>query len=454
MSETAWEDWIDSDPEPDAHIEVLDHLIARLLEEEQAGPQWWRLSDEQVLAELERLQARLTMLQARRLALLAEAEKREATLRLAGLDTASWVADHNTHTARGARQEVRLAVQLLQQPLVAGAMSQGRLSLEQVRVITAGLDRLPDGLDEGARERVEQHLVGLGAEFGPYGLSRLVNRAVEVVAPDVGEDADRRAVERLEAEQRRTRHVTWWHDPEDGSVQLKAKLPAVAGQKLIGLLRVLTASARKSAALAGMELSKGQANADALVLLAEHYSGCAGTERAAGERARILVTIPYETLIGRLGTATLVDSSQTITARQARLLACDAGILPMVMGAHDPVPLDVGRRRRLFTGALRDVILARDQGCAFPGCDRPPADCDIHHVVPWHQGGSTSYDNGVTVCSFHHHLVEPDPAARAESQWQIRFCPNGRPQFGAPEGRGAPPGQRRWRQHHRYATLS
>jgi len=452
-----WEAWIDTDPEPDAHVELLDHLIEKLLAEEAAGPQWWRLSDEAVLAELERSQAErsqaeLARVQARRLALLAEAEKREATLWLTGLPTASWLADHRTHTARAAREEVRLAVRLGQQPLVAKALSQSRLSLEQARVISAGVDRLPVELDRDQRERVERHLVGLGREFGPYGLSRLVNRAVEVVAPEIVEEADRRAVERLEAAQQRGRYLSWQHDPDDGSLILRCRLPVVAGQKLVGMIGALAAAARKSAALVGVELDKGQANADALVTLAEHYAGCRKARRNGAERSRLLITVSYDTLVGGVGTATLVDSDQKITAHQARVLACDAGLLPVVMGGGS-VPLDVGRAKRLFTGPLREVIRARDQGCAFPGCDRQPAECDVHHITPWQLGGATSYANGVTVCTFHHHLVEPDPNPPPATQWAIRFNNRGHPEFGAPEGTGAPPGQRRWRQHHRYTTI-
>jgi hypothetical protein len=445
--------WIDNDPEPDAHVELLDRMIERLLAEEDARPQWWRLTDKAMLAELERLQCELATLQARRLSLLAEAEKREATLKLTGLPTASWLTDHNTHFAKTARDEVRLAVTLEQQPLVRDAFSRGGLSIEQVKVISTGINRLPEELDSDQRERVEDHLVRLGAEFGPSGLARLVNRAVEVVAPQVAEDADRKAVERMEAEQQRGRYLTWHHDPDDGSVVLRGKLPAVAGQKLIGLVRVLATSQRKSAALVGVEVSRPQANADALVVLAEHVTGCTASRREGAERARLLVRIDLDTLLAGLGTATLVDNGQPISAREARLLACDAGILPVVMGNTSSVPLDVGRKKRLFTGTLRNLILARDQGCAFPGCDRAPAECDLHHPHPWNQGGRTSYTNGVTVCSYHHHLVEPDPNAPPGSQWAIRYDTRGNPEFGAPEGLGAPPGQRRWRQHHRYTTL-
>jgi len=72
----------------------------------------------------------------------------------------------------------------------------GELSLEQARAIVHGFDRLPRDLDSDQREAVVAQLVELGHEFGPYGLSRLVNRVVEVVAPEVAEDADRRAIER------------------------------------------------------------------------------------------------------------------------------------------------------------------------------------------------------------------------------------------------------------------
>ncbi len=447
------EAWIDNDPEPDAHIEVLEHLVERLLAEEAAGPQWWRLTDSAVLAELERLQVELTRLQARRLALLAEAEKREATLRLTGLPTAGWLSDHNTHGARSAREEVRLAIRLTQQPLVAGAMARRTLSIEQAAAITSGVERLPDGLGQEQRRQVEQHLVELGREFGPYALARLANRAVEVVAPEIAEDADRRALDRMAAAQQRGRFLTWHHDPDDGSLLLKGKLPAVAGQKLVGLLRAIATNQRNSAALAGLEVDRSQANADALVVIAEHFAGCRTSRRRSGERARVLVRIDYDTLLSRLGAATLVEPDQPLSPREARLLACDAAILPMVMGSTSSVPLDVGRSRRLFTGTLRDLVLSRDQGCAFPGCDRSPAECDIHHPTPWWAGGATSLHNAVTQCSYHHHLVEPDPHQPPETQWAIRFDEHGFPEFGAPEGLNAPPGQRRWRQHHRYATL-
>lgn len=436
------------DPSPDDPALVLDALIAFGSEEDVLEP--WRLTDKRLLNELERTQLRATREQARWLALLAEAERREVTLRQLGLPTAGWLADRNSHWARSAREEVRFAVRVDEQPQVAEALAQGQLSLEQARVIVHGLDRLPRDLDSSQREAAVAQLVELGHEFGPYGLSRLVNRVVEVVAPEVAEDADRRTIERIEAEQERDRYLSWRKDA-DGAFVFRGKLGKLAGQQLVGVLRSLASRQRKAARAAGNEMSWTRAQADALVELASHFGSCQRLPRLGADRPRILVAVDLDVLKGKLGTATLLNTGDRITAGEARRLACDAEILPVVMSGKS-VPLDLGRRRRLFTGHLRALLIKRDQGCAFPGCDRGPEECEAHHLVSWFLGGRTELRNGVLLCAFHHHLVEPNPNGPPDQQWLIRLNSNGRPEFGAPVGLGASPGERRWRLHHRYAS--
>lgn len=437
------------DPWPAEPALLLDALVAAIADAAPEELEPWRLTDRRLIAELAAAQVYATRAQARWLALLAEAEAREATQRELGLQTANWVTNQNTHWARSARDEVRFAVRLAEAPVVGTALGRGDVSLEQARVIVTGLSRLPAELDANQREQVAAHLVGLAGEFGPYGLSRLANRAVEVVAPQVGEDADRHALDRIEAEQERDRYISWRRDP-DGAWILRGKLGKVAGAQVIGLLRALASRHRTAVLLASQEISHAQAAADALVTLADHYSSCGKAPQHGADRPRILVNIDYDTLVGKLGTATLLNTGDRITAREARRLACDAEILPVVMGG-DSVPLDVGRERRLFTSTLRQLVIRRDQGCAFPGCDRGPADCQVHHIVSWYLGGVTSLSNGVMLCTFHHHIVEPDPND-PNAGWLIRLDARGNPQIGAPPGRGAPPGERRWRQHHRYRT--
>jgi hypothetical protein len=437
------------DPCPGDAALILEALVAAAAEEQQGELEPWRLTDRRLIAELASAQVRATRAQARWLALLAEAEAREATQHELGLQMANWLTNQNTHWARSAREEVRFATRLAEAPAVGAALRRGEVSVEQARVIVTGLSRLPEELDAVQRGQVAEHLVELAGEFGPYGLSRLANRAVEVVAPEIAEDADRKSIERIEAEQERDSYLTWQQDP-DGAWILRGKFGKVDGAQIVGLLRALALKHRSAAMLASGEISHAQAAADALVTLAEHYSSCGKAPEHGGDRPCILVNINYDTLLGQPGLATLLNTGDRITAREARRLACDADILPVVFGG-DSVPLDVGRKHRLFKSVLRKLVIRRDQGCAFPGCDRGPADCEVHHIKSWFLGGVTSLSNGVMLCSFHHHIVEPDPKD-PEAGWLIRLDTYGNPEFGAPPGRGAPPGERKWRQHHRYRT--
>ncbi len=90
-----------------------------------------------------------------------------------------------------------------------------------------------------------------------------------------------------------------------------------------------------------------------------------------------------------------------LTARQVLTLACRAEI--SVIRWRDGLPLDVGRRYRTETPALRRALTARDRGCRWPGCGLPAAWCTAHHIRPWKRGGKTRLPNLVLLCFVHHH---------------------------------------------------
>jgi len=96
----------------------------------------------------------------------------------------------------------------------------------------------------------------------------------------------------------------------------------------------------------------------------------------------------------------------------ARRLACDCAVARVIMGASSEL-LDLGRSRRLVTGALRRALEIRDRGCVWPGCDRPAAWCDVHHLVPWEHGGPTNVENCCLLCRRHHVLCH-------EGGWTLR----------------------------------
>lgn len=406
----------------------------------------WQLTDTELLLEAELAQRALAAAQARWLAALAEVEGREAAVRQLSMPTASWLAAGTAHSARVARNEVRVASGLQRTPHVASALASGAVSREQAEAILAGVERLPEELDAAQRDAVVEHLVALAADFGPTALRRLANRAVEVVAPEVAEEADRRALERAECTQARDRFVAWRRD-DDGSLAFWGRLPAIEGELLVNQLTAVGKALRKADALAGVaSLTRGQAFADALALVLAHHARCDGSVVGSGDWARVVVTLDLDALVGGTGVATLQGSGERVTAGQVRRLACQAGIIPAVLGGASQ-PLDVGRAQRLFTPAQKLALALRDGGCAFPGCDRPPGDCDAHHIVTWQSGGATDVGNGVLLCPHHHHLVEPNPTGPPEGQWLIDFDARGKPRFTTPAGRG---GVRVTRQHARY----
>jgi hypothetical protein len=104
----------------------------------------------------------------------------------------------------------------------------------------------------------------------------------------------------------------------------------------------------------------------------------------------------------------LTDRLQTATRR-----------LPPILGGAPTQPLEVGRTTRVIQPAQRIALAVRDGGCVVPGCDRPLAWCEAHHLWHWVHGGPTDLDNLVLVCRAHHRAVH-------EGGWRLTRGPDGR----------------------------
>ncbi len=133
------------------------------------------------------------------------------------------------------------------------------------------------------------------------------------------------------------------------------------------------------------------------------YVGRYPTDRlpnAGGMSASVVVLMDYATLLGKLKAAQL-DTGHRISPGLARKLACEAGIIPAVLGSKSQV-LDLGRTTRFHTKAQRIALTIEQQGCTAEGCDTPPAMAHAHHHQPWSAGGDTSVKNGRLLCGYHH----------------------------------------------------
>ena len=120
-----------------------------------------------------------------------------------------------------------------------------------------------------------------------------------------------------------------------------------------------------------------------------------------------------------------------VSAETARRLACDAATVTMRHGPAGEV-LDVGRRTRTISPALRRALAARDRHCRFPGCQTRRT--DAHHVEHWAQGGATALGNLVLLCPRHHRAVHEEGFRVAlDTAGEARFLrPDGRPLPEAP----------------------
>ena len=104
------------------------------------------------------------------------------------------------------------------------------------------------------------------------------------------------------------------------------------------------------------------------------------------------------------GATAITENGTVLGVAELRRIACDTQVIPAVLGGPSEV-LDVGRARRTITPAIRRALIARDQGCVWPGCDRPPVHCDGHHIQHWLDEGPTSVANLALLCHSHHHRL-------------------------------------------------
>jgi hypothetical protein len=124
-----------------------------------------------------------------------------------------------------------------------------------------------------------------------------------------------------------------------------------------------------------------------------------------------------------------LDWYGAIPATIAQRVACDADIWRLVLDPATGLPLDVGRAHRLVPAWIRKALHARDRGCRWPRCDAPAHWTDAHHQTPWYLGGTTTIDQLISLCRWHHARVH-------EGRWTIHLDPTtGEITITRPDGR-------------------
>ena len=333
--------------------------------------------------------------------------------------TASWLATQTRDAHGTVRRHAALASALEARWVqTAEALAAGDVNVAQARVIAEGLDALPRDLGDDLMVKAEAYLVEKAADLGPRELRNLGRGVLEHLAPEI---ADKAEYQRLLAEEESASGATRlsMRRRGDGSTDIHARVPDATAGRLIAYLSAYTAPRRRfgddEVARQPIERRRG----DAFVALLENIP-TDSLPRHGGIATTVMVTLDHDTLLSGIGLAT-TSTGDRISAGQARRLACQAGIIPVVLGGKSEI-LDLGRTRRLVSDAIRKALNLRDRDCTATGCTMPAEFCEAHHVVPWSQGGSTSLASSKLLCSFHHHRAH-DPA------WLTQHHPNGKTSF-------------------------
>ncbi|MGW5189283.1 DUF222 domain-containing protein [Kribbella sp. NPDC004138] len=464
----------------------------------------WSMSGSELLSTLDTLEAELARLEAYRLSVVAAIESTGYAAELGARDTAELLRFRYRLDPPAARRTLRLAQTAPHYPAVSTALERTASSATtdnrsgdsgsgdsgsddgvpdsgsgdgvsgngagggwllrpaQAAAIVFGLDRVRSRVPVEHLDAAAEQLVGLAGHLSPGELRTAAKEIADLL------DSDGPEPEELKAYEQESLTLS----AADNGVKFKGFL---ANENAELLRAVVHAGARPHKTVDGEHdprpRDKRQADAlsTALSIAAAAWdtagpagpaassagtAGAAGTSgRPAGHgaKANITVTIDLEDL--RSATADAIGRtvySGGLSAATIRRLACDANIIPLVLGSNSE-PLDVGRRVRLVTGAMRRALDARDRGCVV--CGAPPIMCDAHHLVSWIDGGDTKVDNLALLCRRHHvdlhrgrwhitildgivHVARPSWAEPGPTLTRARRAA---PPHGQPPGRAAPP---------------
>lgn len=351
----------------------------RSVVDELAGEDLELVPDRQLEDDLVELVAQQTRIGAQISRRLTEVDRRGSFAEDGFLSVSSWLRAWTGLGTREAAKQVHRARALSRMPHVAQAYEAGDVNAQVVDVLATAHKAHPVVFTDH-----EHWLVDTISPLSPADAARAIAYWRQPL--DHAEGSDERYAKR-----RLSLATT-----VGGMVHGEFDLDPVAGQTVISAIGAL-AETRDPAD----GRTPTQRRADALADLCRDFLDHGDTSVRGGEKPHITLTVSLEALEQRAGRPCELDDTGVITADAARQLACEAG-LSRIITTGDSEPLEVGRRTRTVTPALRRALILRDGGCVIAGCGRPPRWCDAHHITPWAQGGETNLDNLELLCRPHH----------------------------------------------------
>jgi hypothetical protein len=306
---------------------------------------------------------------------------------------------------REARRQTRNADLLGRFPAMNAALGDGAISMAHVDALAVTYGKL----DEGARVLLVADDADLAAQarrLTVVDFARLLRRRVEKEERGSGESPEMRHLRRNEA----------WIDtsPVTGRGTLRADLSPESIERVRRLLsaeaeRIRNDPGLRSALHPDRVNDPSHVRSMALLNLLTREPGLllahgqAAPPPSAGASTDIVVIIDADTLLHGEHDDSVCEygSGEPVSVGEVRRLACEAGLLPVVLAGRSQV-LDLGRDQRLASRPQRLGLRALYRTCAHGDCGVPFDQCQIHHTDDWLSGGTTDLANLFPICQRHH----------------------------------------------------
>jgi hypothetical protein len=321
------------------------------------------------------------------------------------------------------------------------AVASGTLSVAAAEAIRNGLGEPNDTVSVEALRDAAATLVRVGSELNAgftLNADQLFRRA-----RDARDDLDEAGIAIRERERRQLRSLRRWRKP-DGMTRYIWELDPEGAALVDGIYDQLTSPRRggprmvdKAEQQRAETIDRDPRSTDQLasdgfldlLTIATSTStststgngnGTGGTDRIGTDPRQLIglrnpavrVLVSAESLTARTGHGRIEGHPDPIAIETVERIACTNGTIPIHIDPHGQA-IDVGREQRLFTRRQRIGLAARDGGCRWPNCERPPGWTEAHHINHWKRDhGDTSIDNGILLCR-HHHLLLHD------NHWEI-----------------------------------
>ncbi|KAA0023002.1 HNH endonuclease signature motif containing protein [Antrihabitans cavernicola] len=386
----------------------------------------WQLTDDALASSLIEVCSAIHGFEALRYRLISDMNERGA-VPSGYTGVAAWLACNTSLNTREAVRIERRADALRSSPEVRAAFEADDICADHAAMVINFMERPPAAMPAEAAPAALKFLLDAARDRDTRVLRGAVVKLKQVFEtddPPPAEDLDR--------------NEFFASPTSNGRVLLKGDVDAETGEMLLSALSPLS-KPRPTSDAEPDRRTPAQRRADAFTEVLRRYHDAACGPDEGNERPHLHVHINANDLVDKSGSGkpaadrgayqemfAATDVGWTpwmgpLSVDTVRRLACDCTLSPILLDENG-TPIDLGRTTKVISRKLRRALVARDHGCAFPGCGRPPSWCDGHHVKHWADGGPTDLDNLVLLCRFHHRMIH-------HSGWQVVMGEDRHPWF-------------------------